>query len=71
MTSYVIKAVLSKSWFRKPKIKYQVVKHYQEWVYTHFDSDLYDAVKVVATFDRFIEALSACESLNNFKGEKP
>jgi hypothetical protein len=71
MTNYVIKAVLSKSWFRKPKIKYQVLKHCQEWVYGHFDCDLRDSVKVVATFDYFSEAYTACESLNNFKGEKP
>jgi len=70
-TAYSVKAIVVKPWFRKPRLKFQVVKHHQVWEYGAFDCDLRDVITVVATFNRVSEALDTRDILNAFKGEKP
>jgi hypothetical protein len=70
----VVKARLKKPWFRKPKMVFDVVQHYQHWYdpsYGNGGGDYRDAAHVVATYNTSEEAVLVKNTLNKYKGEKP
>lgn len=72
MTAYAVRAIVTKPWFLSPRIRYQIIKHYQEWSYDGlFGCELCDRTAVLVTVDDKNDAELMCRELNTFKGEKP
>lgn len=70
---YTVKARISKPWFRKPEIVFEVIEHYQHWhdpSHGNGGGDYQDACKVVGTYYEE-QAISVCATLNKYNGAKP